>query len=99
MTDSSAVRGASDRPRVVAVLPAYTLEGSIAGIVERTLAQADAAPLPEGLGDMVVGRRMADTLRTSTPDVLGDFGLEPIAFEVRVGLGLRLGTIEARKAA
>ncbi|HVS18370.1 MAG TPA: glycosyltransferase family 2 protein [Planctomycetota bacterium] len=151
MTNSTAARGISDRLRVVAVLPAYNLEGSIAGIVERTLKQVDAvvvaadgsrdgtaaaaraagavvpepeavrgkgyalikgieatkalgadvivvmdsdgqhlpeeigvvvAPLLEGRGDMVVGSRMLGTLRTSTINKFGNFGLKLISFAV-----------------
>jgi glycosyltransferase involved in cell wall biosynthesis len=139
------------RPRIAAVLPAYNLEGSIAGIVERTSPHVDwvvvaadgsrdgtaaaaraagatvpepeavrgkgyalikgiratadlgadvvvvmdsdgqhlpeeipvvVAPLVEGKADMVVGSRMLGTLRTSTINKFGNFGLKLISFAV-----------------
>ena len=144
---------ASDPPRlrIAAVLPAYNLEGSIAGIVERTRPHVDwvvvaadgsrdgtaeaaraagaivpepeavrgkgyalikgvqatrelgagivvvmdsdgqhlpeeipivVRPLLEGRADMVVGSRMLGTLRTSTINKFGNFGLKLISFLV-----------------
>lgn len=142
---------APSRPRIAAVLPAYNLERSIAGIVERTKPHVDwvvvaadgsrdatgaaaraagatvpepeavrgkgyalikgiratadlgadvvvvmdsdgqhlpeeipvvVAPLLEGRADMVVGSRMLGTLRTSTINKFGNFGLKLISFGV-----------------
>jgi glycosyltransferase involved in cell wall biosynthesis len=139
------------RPRIAAVLPAYNLEASIAGIVERTLPHVDrvvvvadgsrdgtaeaaraagatvpepeqvrgkgfalikgiqatrelgaevvvvmdsdgqhlpeeipvvVAPLLEGRAEMVVGSRMLGTLRTSTINKFGNWGLKVISWLV-----------------
>lgn len=151
MTTVASAPGLGGRPRVVAVLPAYNLERSIAAIVERTKPHVDAVvvaadgsrdgtaaaaraagavvpdpeavrgkgyalikgieaaralaaevivvmdsdgqhlpeeipvvvgPLLEGRGDMVVGSRMLGTLRTSTVNKFGNFGLKLISFAV-----------------
>jgi len=151
MTNPASATREPGRPRVVAVLPAYNLERSIAAIVERTLPHVDAVvvaadgsrdgtaaaarsagavvpepeavrgkgyalikgieatkalgadvvvvmdsdgqhlpeeipvvigPLLEGRGDMVVGSRMLGTLRTSTINKFGNFGLKLISFAV-----------------
>jgi glycosyltransferase involved in cell wall biosynthesis len=151
MTNAPSAPAGRPRPRVVAVLPAYNLERSIAAIVERTkpfvdvvVVTADGSrdgtavaaraagavvpdpeavrgkgfalikgieatkalgaevvvvmdsdgqhlpeeipvvvgPLLEGRGDMVVGSRMLGTLRTSTINKFGNFGLKLISFAV-----------------
>lgn len=151
MTNAPSTPAGRARPRVVAVLPAYNLERSIAAIVERTkpfvdvvVVTADGSrdgtagaaraagavvpepeavrgkgfalikgieatkalgaevvvvmdsdgqhlpeeipvvvgPLLEGRGDMVVGSRMLGTLRTSTINKFGNFGLKLISFAV-----------------